>query len=289
MAALLIDTYSLFYRAFHALPPMTTRAGLPTGAIYGLSVLLLKLLREQAPCTLAFALDAPEQTFRHREHAGYKAGRAPAPSELGAQFPLLDELLDALGVPAFRAPGFEADDVLATLAHELRDGGDEVLVVSGDRDLLQLARPGVDVLFVGARGKPPRRYDAAAVVERFGVPPERLPSYVALVGDSSDNIPKVKGVGEVLAQRLIAAHPDIGSLLANLDAQPPRVQQLLREHEAQLRASESLARLRADLELAPGPRSAALSGRGVENMRGLFERLEFQSLLPRLAKLAAAG
>src|SRR5262245_38887341 len=119
MPALLLDTYSLFYRAFHALPPMNTRAGQPTNAIYGLSVLLLKLLREEAPCSAAFALDAPQQTFRHEAYEGYKAGRAAAPSELAAQFPLLDELIDALGFPAFRAPGFEADDVLATLAREL--------------------------------------------------------------------------------------------------------------------------------------------------------------------------
>jgi DNA polymerase-1 len=285
MPALLLDTYSLFYRAFHALPPMTTRAGQPTGAVYGLSVLLLKLLREHAPCTVAFALDAPQQTFRHLAHDGYKAGRQPAPSELSAQFPWLDALLAALGFPAFRAPGFEADDVLATLTRQLRETGEEVLVVSGDRDLLQLARPGVDILFVGARGKPPRRYDAAAVRERFGIPPERLPAYVALVGDSSDNIPKVKGIGEVAAQRLIAAHADIASLLADLATQPPRLQQLLREHDAQLRASETLARLRDDVELGDGPRSAPLDAPGLARTRALFERLEFQSLLPRLDKL----
>jgi DNA polymerase-1 len=284
--ALLLDTYSLFYRAFHALPPMTTQSGQPTGAVYGLSVLLLKLLREEAPCGVAFALDAPAQTFRHEAYDAYKAGRAAVPSELGAQFPLLEELVAALGFPAFRVPGFEADDVLATLARELTSRGEHVVVVSGDRDLLQLARPRVDILFVGARGKPPTRYDAAAVEARFGIPAARLPAYVALVGDTSDNIPKVKGIGEVAARKLIAAHDGIDRLFAELAQQPPRMQQLLREHEAQLRASEALVRLRDDVPLGEGALAAPLDPAALSRTQRLFERLEFRSLLPRLAKLA---
>src|SRR4051812_47967673 len=184
--ALLLDTYSLFFRAFHALPLMSTRSGEPTSALYGLSSLLLKLLREQRGAALAFALDAPQATFRHDRFDEYKAGRAPTPSLLALQFDRLEELLAAFGVPVFRAPGFEADDVLATLAKEARMLTVPALVVSGDRDLLQLAGGTIKVNFVGRRGKEAQVYDEAAVLARFGVLPEALPAYVGLVGDTSD-------------------------------------------------------------------------------------------------------
>src|SRR4051812_20285205 len=201
--ALLLDTYSLFFRAFHALPPMSTRAGEPTSALYGFSSLLLKVLREQPGAALAFALDAPQATFRHEAFDEYKAGRAATASALSAQFERLRQLLDALAVPAFRCPGFEADDVLATLAKRARDQGLPALVVSGDRDLLQLARGSVRVYFVGRRSKEALIYDEAAVFARFGVVSEFLPSYVALIGDPSDNLPGVPGIGASTARRLL--------------------------------------------------------------------------------------
>src|SRR5690606_33288085 len=131
---------------------------------------------------------------------------------LARQLDRLEQLIEALGFPCFSARGYEADDLLATLADELSRAGDQVLIASGDRDLLQLVSPQVEVLFLGQRGKPPKRYDVAEVEKRFGIPPERLPAYVALVGDTSDNIPKVKGIGPVAAQKLIAEHADVASL-----------------------------------------------------------------------------
>lgn len=290
MKVLLLDTFSLFFRAFHALPPMSTLSGEPTSALYGFSVLVLKLLREERPDGVALALDRPEPTFRHEAFDGYKAGRPALPSDLVLQLRRLDPLVEALGFPRFSVRGYEADDVLATLADELSRGGEHVLIASGDRDMLQLVSPSVEVLFLGQRGKPPQRYDVAAVEKRFGVPPERLPAYVALVGDTSDNIPKVKGIGPVAAQKLIAAHPDVASLLAHADSiAPARLRTLVLEHATQLAESEALARLRKDVPLPEGPRWAALDAEAVARTRAQFEELEFKSLVPRLEALTSSN
>jgi DNA polymerase-1 len=291
VTALLLDTYSLFFRAFHALPPMNTSDGTPTNAVYGLLVLLIKLLREHAPEGVAWALDGPEQTHRAREFAGYKQGRAKVPDELARQFALLEELIAALPFPAYRAPGFEADDVLATLARTLAGRGREVLIVSGDRDALQLVRERTQVLFVGRRGGPPERYDRAAVLARFGVTPEQLPSYVALVGDPADNLAKVPGIGPKIAGALIAAHGSASALLAQLDqVTSARVRDVLAQHREQILQNERLARLQDDLDLGCGEDCVApLDAGSLQRLHALCERLEFKSLLPRLAALAPGG
>jgi DNA polymerase-1 len=290
MALLLIDTYSLFFRSFYGLPPMTTQRGQPTGALYGFSALLLKLLREQEPAGCALALDLPTPTFRQALAPSYKAGRPSTPSPLRAQLEVLPELLEAFGFPCFEAPGFEADDVLASLAHELAQAGEQCLVASGDRDLLQLVTAQVHVLFLGARGKPAQRYEPGQIVTRFGIPAGTLPSYVALLGDSSDNLPKVPGIGEVTAQRLLAKYGDVHTLLQHVhEIAEPRVRQTLTEHEAQIRSTEQLARLRRDVPLAPGPRTQPFTHAAVERTQVLFERLEFKSLIARLGPWRKPG
>jgi DNA polymerase-1 len=284
---LLLDTSSLFFRAYHALPPMTTRAGEPTSAIYGLSSLLLKLLREERPAGLVWAKDAKGKTFRHSSFPDYKAHRPPVPEGLRAQFARLDQLLTASGAPVFEAPGFEADDVLATLARELRDEGQRVRLVTGDRDLFQLATSDVDVLFVGHRGAEAKVYDAAAVEARFGVSPAQRPSFVALVGDPADNLPKVPGIGEATAAALIRRFGDIARLLEHLEEiTQVRVRNALRAAAEQLLRTEELARLRDDVHLGPGPRFAPVLPAGEGRLRALFTELEFSSLLPRLEKLS---
>jgi DNA polymerase-1 len=280
LSVLLIDTYSLFFRSFHALPPMSTLAGEPTGALYGFSALLLKLLREQKPAGVAFAVDRPEPTFRHESYPEYKATRAPLPSPLVLQLRKLDGLLDAFGFPRFSTRGFEADDVLASLAARIDD---PVRIATGDRDMLQLIDERVQVVFLGQRGKPPKLYDEAAVRERFGIPPARLPLYAALVGDSSDNIPKVKGIGPAAAQKLAERFATMEELLAG-EIENARLRALIHDHAEQLRASDLLIRLRRDVPLE-GPLHAPLTPSAVENTRALFEQLEFKSLLPRLEAL----
>jgi len=286
--ALLVDTYSLFFRAYHALPPMNTTSGEPTSALYGFCVALIKELGQRRPSGLAFAVDAPQRTFRHEQLASYKGNRETTPSPLVAQFGRLRELLGAFGAPAFEVPGVEADDVLATLATRLRASGREVLIMSGDRDLFQTAEPGVSVLFVGARGQKPTVYDARRVEERFHVPPERLPTYVALVGDNSDNLPRVPGVGPSTASKWVR---QFGSARLLCDAahelQPARLRPELLARREQVLATEALATLRRDVPLGSGPLCAPLSAAALERLRELFERLEFKSLVPRLASLHA--
>jgi DNA polymerase-1 len=286
--ALLLDTFSLFFRAFFALPPMSTQRGEATNALYGFSALLLKLLREHPGARLCFALDTGRPTFRHLEFQPYKAQRAPAPTPLVEQLRRLDGLLERFGAPILGSPGFEADDVLASVAAVLRQQAVPVLVVSGDRDLLQLAHGSVRVHFVGRRGKDAITYDEAAVVERFGVPPSRLPSFTALVGDTSDNLPGVPGIGPGTAKKLLQEHESVDELLAHAQSlKPVRIGQLLQEHAAQIRRTEGLARLRSDAPLPQPPHLAAPTFAHLQALRELFEALEFKSLVPRLDKLAA--
>ena len=287
--ALLLDTFSLFFRAFFALPPMSTARGEPTSALYGFSALLLKLLRERPGAALCFALDTGRPTFRHRDFQPYKAQRAPTPTPLVEQLRRLDQLFECLGAPVLGAPGFEADDVLATVAAELRAAQRSALVVSGDRDLLQLAHGSVQVHFVGRRGKDALTYDEAAVRARFGVPPWRLPSFVALMGDPSDNLPGVPGIGLATAKKLLENRENIAELLRDAPTQTPaRIGQLLLAHAEQLTQTEDLARLRSDAPLPPPPHFATPSADGLLRLRAWFEELEFKSLLPRIDKLLAA-
>ena len=283
---LLLDSYSLLFRAHHALPEMTTSRGEPTSALYGFSALLLKLLREERSDGVAFARDLPGKTFRHEQYAEYKAGRPSVPSPLVQQLRRFDDMVAALGFPMFALPGYEADDVLATLALRFTARGDDVVVVSGDRDLLQVVDDHCEVLFVGRRGKAPIRYDRAAVERRFGIAPQRLPGYVALVGDSADNISKVKGIGDATARELMSKHATVVDVLDDLKSvESARLREILRTHDAQLRNSEALVRLRCDLPLPP-LEPCPLDEQACERTRTLFESLEFKSLLPRLDALA---
>jgi DNA polymerase-1 len=285
---LLLDTHSLFFRAFFALPRMTTTAGRPTSAVYGLSALLLKLLRQERPLGLAFALDAPEATFRHVESPTYKAQRAPLPEPLREQLPLLPRLLEAVGAPAVGAPGFEADDVLATMARARAAEGLAVRIVTGDRDLFQAVGANVDVLFVGARGQKEVVYDVGAIDRRYGLAPAALALRTALTGDVADNLPKVLGVGDKAAEALARQFGDAATLLARLDdVKPELLRETLRRAGEQIRKTERLARLRTDVPLQGSPPHAPVGPAALGRLRALFLELEFKSLLPRLERLSA--
>jgi DNA polymerase-1 len=286
---LLLDTHALFFRAFYALPPMNTRAGLPTSALYGLCVMLLKLLREERPLGLVFALDGPRPTFRHVQSPGYKAQRGAVPDPLRQQLSILPRVLEACQVPCFNAEGFEADDVLATLAARL-SAEHALRIVTGDRDLFQVIGPKVDVMFVGARGQKPVIYDEAAITRRYQLRPEQLPSRTALVGDPSDNLPKVPGVGERTAETLVRRFGDMHGLLAQLEqVEPLKLRAALAAARAQLLETEELARLRVDVPLPEPPYFAAMSGEGLASLRALCKELEFTSLLPRIDKLISSA
>jgi DNA polymerase-1 len=285
VTALLVDTSSLFFRAFYALPPMNTTTGEPTSAIYGFSVLLLKLLREERPTSLAFARDAPARTFRHQVYDAYKAGRPPMPDALRPQWRRLDQLIAALAVPSHAVIGYEADDVLATLAKRLVDAGDDVVVVSGDRDLFQVVCERARVVFIGARGQKPESVDESIVRARYGVAPHELPMLFALIGEDADNIVGVPGVGVKTAAKLIAQHGTMSALLAALpDVAPQKVQDAIAVAADRLVMNADLARLRDDLAL-DAPLTRALSNDALDAVAALFQELEFKSLLARVNAL----
>jgi DNA polymerase I len=281
---LLLDSYSLLFRAHHALPAMNTVAGVPTAGLYGFSSLVLKLLRERRPQAMALAADSPGPSFRRARFPDYKKGRS-APPEIGPQLARLPDFAAALGVPLHTAPPeLEADDVLAAAARRLADAGERVLVVSGDRDLFQVVSDAARVLYVGARGGAHALYDRTAVERRYGVAPERLPAMTALVGDSSDNLAKVPGVGGKTAANWIREHGGIDGILAHADRlEPARLRPAVAAAADQMRLNEELARLRTDIDLAE-PLAAAPDPAG---LIPLFTELEFTSLIPRAQKLVA--
>jgi DNA polymerase-1 len=285
---LLVDSYSLLFRAHHALPPMNTQAGEPTSALYGTCVLLLKLLREQTPDQIAFAADRPRPSFRRELYADYKATRHAVPEALSHQLARFSELPAALGAPVHAVDGYEADDVLATLACRAARESERTIIVTGDRDLLQLADAWVEILFIGRRGQDHVRYDAAAVEARFGVLPAQLPGLVALIGDSSDNIPGVPGVGGKSAARWIREHGDAAGVVAAVDRlEPARLRSAVAARSEQIVTYERLVRLVSDLSLGEPPWTRIDRDR-VASLRPVFEALEFRSLLVRLDALASA-
>ena len=268
---------------------MSTSSGEPTSALYGLSVLLLKLLRELRPSGVAFARDSPRPTFRHAHYAEYKAGRAEMPDTLRPQWTRLDQLIAASGGASHVAPGFEADDVIATLAKRLAAEGSDVTIVSGDRDLFQLVGPSARVLFVGARGQKPETIDEAAVVARYGVSPADLPFSFGLIGEVADNLVGVPGVGVKTAAKLVKAHRTPENLARNIaSVRPEGLRESLRGALDRVAMNTRLARLRDDVPLE-GACVHAIDEAGLDRLKGLFTSLEFRSLLPRLDALRSAN
>jgi DNA polymerase-1 len=282
---LLFDVFSLLYRAFFALPPMNTAQGEPTSALYGFASVVLKMLRQERARGAAFAFDRPGGTFRRAAFAGYKGSRQAAPTPLGRQVARVQELIAAFGFPAFGADGYEADDVLATLARELRVAGEAPLVVTGDLDLLQCAVGSARVHVVG-RGVEGRTYDQAAVWARYGVGPAELPDWKALAGDVTDEIPGVPGVGPKTASGLVRRFGSVAALLARTqEIEPASVRAAISALAAELPLWRELTRLHEDVPLPAGPRWAGLSEEARGLTRALFEALEFRSLVPRLNAL----
>ena len=273
-----IDGANAIYRAFFAIPNLRAPDGSPTGAAYGFVTMLIKVLRDEKPTHVAVASDPRGGSFRRRIYPEYKAGRDAQPEDLTAQIPLVADLCAAFGVPMLEVPDFEADDVIATLV-ETAPAGAEVRIVSTDKDLMQLVRPGVELLD-GVKG---RRIDSAAVEERFGVPPAQLLDMRALVGDPSDNIPGVKGIGEKGAAKLIQEFGSLDRLLAEADqVKPKRAREGLQEHADDARLSRELSVLRADVPLGEGWEALEVREPDRDRLRSLYKQLGFTRLLDAL-------
>ncbi|MAW72395.1 MAG: DNA polymerase I [Acidimicrobiaceae bacterium] len=284
---LLLDGNSLTYRAFFALPTdMATASGQVTNAVFGFTSMLLNLVRDQKPKGVVVAFDRPEPTFRHEMLPEYKAQREPTPDLLIQQFGLVREVLEALNVPAVDAVGFEADDVLATIATQVADSGDEAIIVTGDRDIYQMVRdPFIKVLYNRRGVSDYALYDEAGIIDRTGVSSDLYPQYAALRGDPSDNLPGIPGVGEKTAAKLINAYGGLDGIFEHAEDQTPKLQQNLVEFEERARQNFDAMVLRTDVPIDLDPRTFNWGEVDVAKAQRLFDLLEFNSLYERLSEL----
>ncbi len=283
---MLVDGNSLTYRAFFALPTdLATASGQVTNAVFGFTSMLLNLVRDHRPDQVVITFDRPEPTFRHQRLDTYKANRDSAPDILREQMGLVRQVVATLALPVVEMPGWEADDVIATLTDQAVARGDDVVIVTGDRDSYQLVRdPHVKVLYNRRGVSDYVLYDEAGILERTGVRPEQYVHYAALRGDPSDNLPGVPKVGEKTAARLVSTYGDLDGIFAHTAEQTPALRRNLEENEAQARTNAELMALVHDVPLEVGLGDLDQGDIVADDVLQLFGLLEFPSLVPRLAE-----
>lgn len=291
----LIDSHGIIHRAYHALPPLTTPTGEPIHAAFGFTTMLMRIFKELKPDYIAAAFDLPGPTFRHTAYARYKTQRPKAPSDLTSQFAKVREVVRAFGIPIFEHEGYEADDIIGTIAKKLEgEKGIETIIVTGDMDALQLVRTGLKVYTMRKGISDTVIYDAKEVAARYGFAPEKLIDYKGLRGDPSDNIPGVKGVGEKTATDLIKTFGSIEVIYRALKKNDKRIGPALalrlREGEEDARFSRELATIRHDVPITFRLVDAKWAGmRGNGEIRALFLRFGFTSLIKRLNPHTSGG
>lgn len=286
----LLDGHSLAYRAFYALPTdLATPSGQVTNAVYGFTSMVIKLLGDEQPTAMAVAWDTPAATFRSEEYPEYKAQRDAAPDLFRSQLPLIREVAAALNIPEFEAPGFEADDVIATITVRAASEGWEVLVVTGDRDAFQLIGGDVRVLYTRRGISDTITADAGYVNERYGIDPTQYVEFAALRGDPSDNLPGVPGVGEKTATKLLQAYGSLESLYEHLGEQTPRLRENLAAAREQVFLNRRLVRLVDDVPIEISLPELDRRPWDPGEVQELFEALAFRSLWPRLQEVGGSG
>lgn len=281
---MLLDGNSLAYRAFYALPAenFKTKSGLTTNAVYGFTAMLINLMRDESPTHIAAAFDVSRQTFRSERFPEYKATRNATPDEFRGQIDITKEVLTALGITALAEPGFEADDIIATLATQADAAGYRVLVVTGDRDALQLVNADITVLYPIKGVSTLTRYTPDAVVEKYGLTPEQYPDFAALRGDPSDNLPGIPGVGEKTAAKWIVEYGSLQGLVDNVETVRGKVGDSLRENLSTVMLNRDLTHLVRDVPLAQTPDTLGLLPWDRDKIHQLFDDLEFRVLRDRL-------
>ena len=281
---LLLDGHSLAYRAFYALPVenFTTTTGHPTNAVYGFTSMLINVLRDERPSAIAVAFDVSRRTFRTEKFPEYKATRAASPTEFKGQVPLIQELLAALNIPFIEAEGYEADDIIATLTRQARERGDDVSIVTGDRDAFQLVSAGVTVLYPRKGVSDLARMTPEAVEEKYGLTPDQYPDYAALRGDPSDNLPGIPGVGDKTAAKWIREYGSLAGLVDSVGNVPGKAGDALRAALPQVLINRDLTQLDAFVPLAIGPQDCNFVGWEQAAVDGLFDTLQFRALRDRL-------
>src|SRR5437899_1985207 len=283
----LVDGSGFIFRAFHALPPLTRKSdGLPVGAVAGFCNMLWKLLvdmkaSDEAPTHLAVVFDHSEQTFRNKLYDQYKAHRPPPPEDLVPQFPLVREATKAFGVPCIELPGYEADDLIAAYACKVRDLGGEVVIVSSDKDLMQLVGPQVSMLDTMKN----LRIGAEQVFEKFGVTPDKVVDVQALCGDSVDNVPGAPGIGVKTASALITEYGDLDTLLARAgEIKQDKRRQTLIDFADQIRLSRQLVQLDCDTPLPSPIDELGVENPDAETLAAFLEMMEFRTLARRVVE-----
>jgi len=281
---LLLDGHSLAYRAFFALPAenFATTTGQPTNAVFGFTSMLINILRDEQPTHVAVAFDRGEPTFRHEQYVDYKANRRETPADFRSQLSLIFEVLDALGITWLSVPGYEADDIIATLAVQAVEIGMDVLIVTGDRDVLQLVSPQITALMTRRGISEMTRFTPEEVTAKYGLTPAQYPDFAALRGDPSDNLPSIPGVGEKTASKWIADFGSLAGLVDRVDEVKGKAGDKLREHLADVLRNRQLTELARDVPLETGPQDLRPAPWDREQIHQLFDTLQFRVLRDRL-------
>jgi DNA polymerase-1 len=285
---LLVDGHALIHRAYHAMPELTTSSGELINAVLGVANVLFKEIEELGPTHVVMAFDRPTPTFRHQAYAGYKATRARTPEPLNSQFERVRQLAAAMSIPIVELDGYEADDVLGTLAQQAEARGIETVIVTGDLDALQLVSDSVHVLTPSRGIGETTRYDPAGVRGRYGIEPEQLPDWKALVGDTSDNIPGVPGIGNKTATELIAKYGSLEGIYAHVHELPAKRRDTLEEGREQAFASRELARIVRDAPVTLELDGSHRNDVNRAELINLLRELEFRQLLDRLQRSTPA-
>ena len=277
---ILIDASSYLYRAYHALPPLTTSQGYPTGAMYGVLNMIGKLLEQYQPKRIGVVFDARGKNFRHELYPDYKANRPPMPEDLALQIEPLHEMVQALGLPLLVIPNIEADDVIGTLAHQATKAKQDTLISTGDKDMAQLVNNHITLI----NTMTDTLMQPETVIEKFGVRPDQIVDYLALVGDSSDNIPGIPKVGPKTAAKWLQKYGTIDHIIAHAHEIKGKVGENLRENLAQLQLSRELARIRTDCELPISVHELERQLPNFDKLKTLFETYEFKSWLNQVLR-----
>ena len=285
----ILDGPGFLFRAYHALPFLSTSRGVPSHAVFGMSTMLWKVLREDSPDYFAVAWDPPGPTFREEKFAAYKETRSPTPSDLRSQIPYVKTLFEALHLPVLEVPGFEADDVLGTVVERTRDLPIELVLVTSDKDMLQLVSPRVRVFSTTGRGGDRVVFDEAAVKAKWGVEPAQIPDILALMGDSIDNIPGVPGVGEKTAVKLIGQFGGVERLYENLSLVPGKLRETLAANRKQVLLSRELATVSTRVPIEVDLEAFRRRDPDWNRLRALWTEMEFYTLLRQLPAPAAAA
>lgn len=285
---ILIDGNNVIYRAFFAMPPLTNTAGQQTNAVYGFTTMLLRLIEEHKPSHLIVAFDAGKATFRHEGYQDYKGGREKTPPELSQQFPLLKELLRDLGVPQFEIENYEADDIIGSISREADEAGRQVLVVSGDKDMLQLASEHTTIALIRKGVTEIELYGPEQIKEKYDLTPEQIIDLKGLMGDASDNIPGVPGVGEKTALKLLHQFGSVEAVIAGTGELKGKMKEKLETHAEDAVMSKKLATIYREVPLQHAWEDMAFTGFKPDTAGPALAKLEFKSLLERLS-LSAHG